>query len=138
VISAGGSPRLPFGRVIQPLPDTAPGTLGFRLSGRLRREDYTDVLIPPIRQAAERGDRIRLLVHIDPDFDGLEAGALWEDLKAAVQLGVGHRGAWERFAIVSDADWIRRATALFGWLTPGELRVFGADELEAAKAWLSA
>lgn len=124
--------------MVEQLTDVPPGALGFRISGHLRRADYTDVLLPPIRAAVERGDRLRILVDIDPSFDGLEPGALVEDLKAALDLGLRHRSAWERFAIVSDADWVRRAVALFGWMTPGELRVFGAAELEPAKAWLAA
>jgi hypothetical protein len=28
--------------------------------------------------------------------------------------------------------------ALFGWMAPGESRLFGLGELDAAKAWLTA
>ena len=35
------------------------------------------------------------------------------------------------------SDWMRNAIAAFGWVSPGELRVFEPDELEAAKAWLA-
>ena len=31
---------------------------------------------------------------------------------------------------------MRHAIAAFGWVSPGELRVFEPDELEAAKAWV--
>jgi hypothetical protein len=113
------------------------GALGFRITGHLRREDYTDVLLPPLRAAVDRGDPVRVLVIIDPSFDGLEPSAVLQDLKAALDLGLAHRSAWRRFAVISDADWVRRAVALFGWLTPGELQVFPAAELEAATAWVS-
>jgi hypothetical protein len=122
--------------MVELLTDVSPGVLGFRISGRLTRADYADVLLPPLREAVERG-RVRLLAVLEPDFHGLDTGALAEDIKAAATLGFGHRSAWERSAIVTDTDWIRKATELFGWLAPGELRVFSRNELEAAKAWLA-
>jgi hypothetical protein len=123
--------------MIEALPDSPPGTIGFRISGRLNRRDYTSVLIPPIRAAVDRGGKLRILVLLDEEFRGLEPSAVWEDIKAALDLGVRHHSAWERFAIVTDAEWVRRATALFGWMAPGELRLFGLGELEAAKSWLT-
>jgi hypothetical protein len=39
-------------------------------------------------------------------------------------------------ALVSDADWVRHAMGLFGWMVPGEARVFPLAQLEEAKAWL--
>ena len=38
---------------------------------------------------------------------------------------------------MTDEDWLARAARLFAWMIPGEARVFGADELEAAKAWVA-
>ena len=124
--------------MIAPIEDMPAGTLGFRASGRLSRDDLSNVVLPPIREALDRGEKIRLLFEIDADFEGLAPGAAWEDLKADVELGLGHHAAWERFAIVSDLDWVRRAIGLFAWMAPGELRLFGESELEAAKAWLAA
>ena len=50
-------------------------------------------------------------------------------------MGLKYRASWERLAVVTDKDWMRHAISAFGWLTPGEIRVFDPDELEAAKAW---
>jgi hypothetical protein len=124
--------------VIAPVEDVAAGTIGFRASDRLSREDLADVILPPIREAIDRGEKLRLVFEIDPDFDGLAPRAAWHDFKADIDLGLGHHAAWERFAIVSDQDRVRHAIALFGWMAPGELRLFGESELEAAKAWLAA
>jgi hypothetical protein len=118
------------------IPDTAPGTLGFVISGRLTRAEYRDVLLPPVRGAIARGEQIRILAVIR-DFRGLEPGALLEDLNAAAKLGFGHRSTWSRFAVVTDTDWVRRATELFGWLAPGEIRVFATAERADADAWLA-
>ena len=40
-------------------------------------------------------------------------------------------------AIVTDVEWIAKASHMFAWMVPGELMVRGLDGLEDAKAWLS-
>jgi SpoIIAA-like len=125
-------------RMIKAMSDLPAGTIGFRISGRLTREDYTNVLMPPVHEAVDRGEKLRVLVLLDDEFHGLEAAAAWEDVKAGLDVGIRHHGAWERFAVVTDAEWVRRGTALFGWMAPGEIRLFGLGELDAATAWLTA
>jgi hypothetical protein len=113
-----------------------PGTLGFVISGRVTRADYHDVLLPPIRAAIANGEQIRVLAVID-DFEGLEAGPLLEELRAAAKLGRGPRSLASRFAVVGDAAWIRRGVALFGLLIPGEVRHFTDARRANAEAWLA-
>jgi hypothetical protein len=120
--------------VVEKLDGMPEGTLGFRISGRLTREEYFQ-LLDPVRDQLERGDKLSFLVVTDPDFEGLDLGALWEDVKAAGSVGLQHRSSWDRLAVVTDKDWMRHAISAFGWLSPGELRVFDPDELEQAKAW---
>ena len=110
------------------------GTLGFRISGKLTREEYFQ-LLDPIREQLERGERVSFLVATAPDFQGLDLGALWEDVKVAGTVGLRYRSSWERLAVVTDKDWMRHGIAAFGWLIPGEIRVFDPGELEQAKAW---
>lgn len=121
--------------MIERLDDMPPGTLGFRASGRIEREDYVDVLVPELHGAIEAG-RLRTLYLIE-GLEEMEPSALWADAKLGYDLGVTHRDAWERSAIVSDVDWIVRATRLFLWMVPGEARVFPTAELEAAKRWVA-
>jgi hypothetical protein len=40
-------------------------------------------------------------------------------------------------AIVTDATSVRRTIKAFGWLIPGEVRVFHLDGLETARAWIT-
>ena len=42
-----------------------------------------------------------------------------------------------RLAIVSDADWVRHAMAVFGWMVPREAPAFSRGELDEVKAWLA-
>jgi hypothetical protein len=118
------------------IPDIPAGTLGFRVSGRLTREDYAKVLVPPLRKAVDGGQRLRVLYAIGPELH-MEPRAVWEDLKVEVELGIQHRDAWERIAVVTDLNWLWRAFELFSWMVPGEMRLFRESEFEQAKSWLT-
>jgi hypothetical protein len=123
--------------MIDSLTDLPQDVIGFRFSGHVKREEYQRVLLPPMQERLNNGDKIRLLIVIDNDFDRFEAGAMWEDLKFGFGSGVRHVSLWERMALVSDADWVRHSIALFGWLVPGDVRVFPLDQLDGAKAWVA-
>ena len=49
------------------------GTLGFRLSGRISRDEYFEIL-DPVREQLERGEPVSFLVETAEDFQG----STWE------------------------------------------------------------
>ena len=93
--------------------------------------DYRAV---PALQAAREAGPIRLLYVLGEDFESYSPGAMWSDTR----LWAGNMGAWERIAVATDVDWVENALRAFGWLVPGEVRVFDDDEVDEAKAWLAA
>jgi SpoIIAA-like len=123
--------------MVERIPDMPQGTIGFRASGELTREDYDTTLLPPLQEAVERDESIRLLFELGPDFEKFSPRALLADTKTGVTLGLGHLSAWRRTALVTDVEWIRRAVELLGWMTPGELRLFSTGEVDEAKAWVA-
>ena len=123
--------------MIERIAEMPEGTIGFAFSGEVTPADYEETLIPPIRAAIENEEEIRCLCLLGPEFEGYEAGAVWEDLKAGAKFGFGSLSSWRRTALVTDVDWIRHATALFGWLSPGELKLFPTDQLARAKEWVA-
>jgi hypothetical protein len=123
--------------MIDALSDLPDGVIGFRFSGHVSKDEYRSVLLPALTERLDSRDKVRLAIVIDDDFDRFEAGALWEDMKFGFGSGLTHLSAWERMALVSDADWVRHAIALFGWLVPGDVKVFPLDQLDTAKAWLA-
>ena len=125
-----------MGHVIEPLDPMPPGTIGFRATGRVTKDEYRELLLPALRAAAESGD-VRMVFAVGPGFEKFEPGALVEDTKAGVTLGVGHPRAWTRTALVTDVDWIAKALHMFGWLTPGEVKLYQLDRLGEAKAWVA-
>ena len=117
--------------MIKELSGLPPGVIGFEASGKIAPEDYRDVVMPAVKRAAESGD-VRFLIVI-PDFDGIAAGALWQDLK----VGLEEFRHWKRIALVTDIAWIRDLTKTFGWMTPGETKTFDLDQQDEAVAWLA-
>jgi len=123
--------------MIEPLEGMPDGTIGYRATGRVTREEYRDVLLPGMKAAAEAGD-VRMVFAVGPGFERFELGALALDTKTGITLGVGHPKAWRRIALVTDVDWLADVMHLFGWLTPGEVKLYGLDGLEDAKTWVAA
>jgi stage II sporulation SpoAA-like protein len=121
--------------MIEKLADMPAGTIGFRAGGEIEPGDYTEVLGPELNRIVESGERLRSLYLIQK-IDEIEPRALWEDTKLGFGL-VRRHDVWERSAIVTDEEWIARATRMFLWMFPGEARVFAVAELEAAKAWVA-
>jgi hypothetical protein len=122
--------------MVEPLDGTPPGTLGFRATGTVTADDYRDVLLPPLRAAAEAGE-VRMVFAIGPGFEKFEPGALLEDSKVGLTLGLGHLSSWRRTALVTDIDWITKAFHMFAWMAPGEVMIRGLDGLEEAEAWVA-
>ena len=69
------------------------------------------------------------------DYAGFGPGGLVEDLKLGMGMLAHHHSAFKRIAVVSDKDWVAHAMHAFAWMVPGELRIFGLDDLDAAKEW---
>jgi hypothetical protein len=89
-------------------------------------------VLPALERAAASGE-VRFVVVI-PEFQGMSGGALWQDLK----VGVEHLRAWKRIALVTDIDWMSDVTALFGWMTPGLVKVFPLARRDEAIRWAAA
>src|SRR6476620_272586 len=117
--------------MITELTDLPAGIIGFEASGKLEAEDYRDVLLPAVERAAASGG-VRMLLVIS-SFDGLTAGAAWQDLK----VGIEHLRGWKRIAVVTDIEWMSHMTAMFGWMTPGAVKHFPLSERAAAIAWIA-
>ena len=122
--------------MVETVTDLPSGTLGFRASGTITSDEYRK-LMEPIYAALERGQKLNIYFELDDDFRGVDLRALWEDLKAAGSVGLKHRSSWQRIALVTDKDWVRHGASAFGWLAPGELRLFEPSERDEARAWLA-
>jgi hypothetical protein len=109
------------------------GVIGIRVSGRLQGADLRDFK-PTMDELLKTGE-IRIVEVIASDYDGFGPGGLVEDLKMGFGALFQHHSAFKRIAVVSDKEWVAHALHALAWMVPGELAMFGLDELERAKEW---
>ncbi|HUJ00986.1 MAG TPA: STAS/SEC14 domain-containing protein [Usitatibacter sp.] len=108
------------------------GVVALSAKGRVSKRDYETALVPQVEHALRGAGKIRCYYELGPEFSGMDPGAAWEDFK----VGVEHLRRWERVAVVTDVDWIRRGVDIFRFPVPGDFRVFPAARAAEARRWI--
>lgn len=119
--------------MIEILDDMPDGVAGFRVSGQVNGDELRAFGTTLASMLA--GDEIRLVEVVADDYRGFGPGGLLQDMKMGLGTLVHRHAAFRRVAVVSDKDWVAHALHAVGWMVPGELRLFGLDELADAKRW---
>ncbi len=117
--------------VLKEFPDNV---VAFACHRQVTQSDYASVFNPAVTKAFKAHDKVRLYYETTADFAGIDPAAAWEDTKA----GLAHWRHWERMAVVTDVEWIKRAMKVFIFLMPGELRVFPSAQAAQARDWIAA
>ncbi|TDZ75370.1 STAS/SEC14 domain-containing protein [Mycobacteroides salmoniphilum] len=119
--------------MIETLTDMPGGVVGFRVSGRLAGDELRE-FTPTIEQSL-RSDELRIVEVIASNYEGFGPGGLAEDLKLGFGMLFQHHSAFKKIAVVTDKDWVAHTLHALAWMVPGEIALFGLDELDHAKAW---
>ncbi len=119
--------------MIELLPDMPEGVIGIRVSGRVQGDDLREFK-PAMDELLNTGE-IRIVEVIASDYQGFGPGGLVEDLKMGFGALFQHHSAFKRIAVVSDKEWVAHTLHALAWMVPGELAIFGLDEIERAKEW---
>lgn len=119
--------------MLERIPELPDDVVGLTARGEVTRDDYRDVLEPAVRSALEHHQKIRILYVIGDDVTGFAPGAIWEDAK----VGLEHLGRWERIAVVTGKEWLRRSLRAFAWLIPSEVEIFDVADESEARAWVT-
>lgn len=119
--------------MFKPIPTPTPSIVAFDAIGKITDEDYKSVLIPALEQAIKEHGNVRALLRFGPEFDGYTARAAFDD----TVFGIGHLRDFDRIAVASDEGWIRNGVSMFAHLSTVPIRVFDADQTDAALAWLA-
>jgi len=119
--------------MIEQLKDFPDNVVAFVCRGHVTKHDYDTVLVPAVMQALKNYEKLRLYYETAADFFGIDPGAVWEDIK----VGMEHLTRWERMAVVTDVEWIKNTIKAFGFLMPGELRIFPAAAAAQAREWIT-
>ncbi|EIT89439.1 STAS/SEC14 domain-containing protein [Mycobacteroides abscessus] len=119
--------------MIEVLSDAPEGVVGFRVSGRLtgnELREFTSTIKEPLN-----GDELRIVEVIASDYEGFGPGGLAEDLKLGLGMLFQHHSAFKKIAVVTDKEWVAHTLHALAWMVPGEISLFGLDELDRAKVW---
>ncbi|WP_145043821.1 STAS/SEC14 domain-containing protein [Mycobacteroides abscessus] len=119
--------------MIEVLSDAPEGVVGFRVSGRLTGNELRE-FTSTIKEALN-GDELRIVEVIASDYEGFGPGGLAEDLKLGLGILFQHHSAFKKIAVVTDKEWVAHTLHALAWMVPGEISLFGLDELERAKVW---
>jgi hypothetical protein len=109
------------------------GVIGIRVSGRVSGDDIRE--FKPAMDELLNTEELRIVEVIAPDYEGFGPGGLVEDLKVGFGALFQHHSAFRRIAVVTDKEWVAHALHALGWMVPGELALFGLDELDRAAQW---
>lgn len=118
--------------MLERIANLPPGIDGVKAVGRVSQAEYEKVIEPIFEQARKKGDKVRFLYELGPDFEGFSAGAAWEDMR----FGLGAIRMLAGCAVVSDTGWIRETAKFVAVLLPCPLRVFGLSDREQAIDYL--
>ena len=113
-------------RVMENMPANV---IGLEARGKVTREDYEATILPQIQAKQREFEKIRLMYVLGDEFEGYTPGAMFEDAGLAFK----RPGAWERIAVVSDSEALRRAMSLFSWMVPGEVKVYSLSQSDDAR-----
>jgi hypothetical protein len=117
--------------MIEVLPESSGKVIGLKISGRLVHADY-EKFVPMLEQLIADYGSIRVLT-IFHDFTGIEARALWDELK----FDTKHLRDVERCAVVGESAWEEWSTKLSRPLFPkGTIRYFDVAALDDAWQWI--
>src|SRR5262245_33785141 len=116
--------------VLQDMPD---GVAGIKVSGRVSGDDLRQ--FKPTMAGLLDADEIRFVEVVASDDEGFGPGGLTEDLKLGFGALFGHHSKFKRIAVVSDKEWVVHTLHALSWMVPGELELFGLDDIDRAKEW---
>ncbi len=117
-------------KIINDLPGNV---LGIEAEGEVTGADYENVFFPAVDEKLKANKKIRMLYYLGAGFTGFSLKAMIDD----AEVGIKNFSAWDRVALVSDNQMIIVFAKFFGYLLPGEVKVFGNAGLDEAKKWIA-
>lgn len=119
--------------MIEKLQNMPANMVGFRATGAVTKEDFTQLVIPEVEKMVNETGKLNYLLILDTSPKEFTASAWLQD----VLLGIKNLTKWNRAAIVTDSELIHNFTTIFSALMPGEFRGFHKIDIEVAVDWVS-
>ncbi len=108
-----------------------PNMVGFKATGNVTEEDFTNVVMPKVKEAIEKNNELNYLLILETPIKNFTMGAWLQD----AVMGLKHLFKWRRAAIVTDEEGIKTFTGIFSMVMPGEFKAFEHKDLQTAIYW---
>ena len=118
--------------MIQQITDLPKNMVGFRASGEVTKDDF-DIVLKKVEEIVADTGKLNYLLYLETSPANFTIGAWVKD----GLLGVQNLTKWNRAAIVSDSEMVKKFTDVFSDIMPGEFRGFEMDDLQHAIDWTS-
>ncbi len=110
-----------------------PTVAAFKATGKVHRDDYEKILIPEVDKVAKIYGKINFLLVLETNVANYSLGAWIDD----AWIGLKHFTQWQKIAIVSNQNTVKKITDMLGHLVPGKAKGFKLEDLETAKKWVA-
>lgn len=107
--------------------------VGFRAEGEVDKADFENVVLPAVKELVDDTHKLNYMLVLDTNIHNFTPGAWLED----AILGIKNITKWNRAAIVSDSEMVRKFTDVFSKVMPGSYKGFSHRELQTAIDWTS-
>ena len=118
--------------MIEQIKDLPSNMVGFRSSGEVTKDDF-DIVLEEVKKVVERTGKLNYLLFLDNSPADFTLGAWMQD----AFLGIKNLTKWNRAAIVSDSEAVKKFTDAFSVIMPGEFKGFEKNQLQNAIDWTS-
>lgn len=119
--------------MVELLSDFPPYVAAYKASGAISKEEYEQVVMARVDEVADEYGKINFVVLLETGMENYSIGAFIDYIKVSFE----HFTKWNRMAIVTDEQWVRRAYNVLSYLVHGEIRTYQLNDFEVAKEWVS-
>ena len=107
------------------------GVLTINARGEITKADYERVL-PEIDALIRKHGKLKFYINLE-EIEGIEAGAVWEDLK----FDWKHGGDYGKIAIIGDSKWEEWGTKISNPFFGAEAKFFYAEHAGEGWDWVT-
>lgn len=119
--------------MIEQIKEVPDNMVAFIAKGEITEQDFETVVMPKVDEIIKRENKLNYMLVLETSLSNFTFGA-W--LKDAV-MGLKHFIKWNRAAIVTDVEGIKKFTRFFSLIMPGEFKAFEHKDLQQAIDWCS-
>lgn len=105
-----------------------------RITGDISGQEFDTLFKPAVDAVLAKYARANIILELPEGVPGRKAG---KDLWSSGKLSMADLRQFDKLALVSDLDWVRKVTGMFGLFAPCTMKRFAADAFDDALQWVT-